>query len=124
MPDTRSQRNQASGDYARFVGLGFTFMFIIAAFTVGGYLLDRLSGTLPLVAPGRDSSSGFAGGDVLPVREPQQGWATDERALASRFRGARRIYGCDVSWGAAVVGYFYGVALRRGVRSTGPGSGL
>ncbi len=49
MPDTRSQRNQASGDYARFVGLGFTFMIIIAAFTAGGYLLDRLLGTLPLL---------------------------------------------------------------------------
>jgi ATP synthase protein I len=49
MPDTRSQRNQASGDYARFVGLGFTFMIIIAAFTAGGYLLDWLFGTLPLL---------------------------------------------------------------------------
>ena len=49
MPDTRSQRNQASGEYARFVGLGFTFMFIIAFFTAGGYLLDWLLGTLPLL---------------------------------------------------------------------------
>ena len=48
MPDTRSQRNQASGNYTRFVGLGFTFMIIIAALTAGGYLLDRLFGTLPL----------------------------------------------------------------------------
>jgi ATP synthase protein I len=49
MPDTRSQRNQASGDYARFVGIGFTFMIIIGAITAGGYLLDRLFGTLPLL---------------------------------------------------------------------------
>lgn len=49
MPDTRSQRNQASGDYARYVGLGITFMIIIAAFTAGGYLLDWLFGTLPLL---------------------------------------------------------------------------
>jgi ATP synthase protein I len=49
MPDTRSQRNQASGEYARFVGIGFTFMIIIAVFTGGGYLLDRLFGTLPLL---------------------------------------------------------------------------
>ena len=49
MPDTRSQRNQGNGNYARFVGLGFTFMFIIAVFTGGGYLLDRLLGTLPLL---------------------------------------------------------------------------
>jgi ATP synthase protein I len=49
MPDTRPQRNQASGEYARFVGLGFTFMIIIAVFTAGGYLLDWLFGTLPLL---------------------------------------------------------------------------
>ena len=49
MPDTRSQRNQARGDYVRFAGIGFTFMIIIAAFTAGGYLLDRLFGTLPLL---------------------------------------------------------------------------
>jgi ATP synthase protein I len=49
MPDTRFQRNQASGEYARFVGIGFTFMIIIAVFTGGGYLLDRLFGTLPLL---------------------------------------------------------------------------
>ena len=49
MPDTRPQRNQASGDYARFVGIGFTFMIIIGAITAGGYLLDRLFGTLPLL---------------------------------------------------------------------------
>ena len=49
MPDTRPQRNQASGEYARFVGLGFAFMFIIAVFTAGGYLLDWLLGTLPLL---------------------------------------------------------------------------
>ncbi|HWS80610.1 MAG TPA: AtpZ/AtpI family protein [Rubrobacter sp.] len=49
MPDTRSQRNQASGEYARFVGLGFTFMVIIAVSTAGGYLLDWLFGTLPLL---------------------------------------------------------------------------
>ena len=49
MPDTRSQRNQASGDYARFVGIGFAFMIIIGVFTAGGYLLDRLLGTLPLL---------------------------------------------------------------------------
>jgi F0F1-type ATP synthase assembly protein I len=48
MPSTDPQRKNASGEYARYVGLGFTFVFIIAVFTVGGYLLDRLLGTLPL----------------------------------------------------------------------------
>ncbi len=49
MPNSDSQRNNASGDYARYVGLGFTFVFIIAVCTAGGYLLDRLFGTLPLL---------------------------------------------------------------------------
>lgn len=37
------------GNYAQFVGLGFTFVFIIAFCTAGGYVLDRLLGTLPLL---------------------------------------------------------------------------
>ena len=49
MPRTDSQKDNAGSDYARYVGLGFTFMFIIAFFTVGGYFLDRLFGTLPLL---------------------------------------------------------------------------
>ena len=49
MPDTDSQRKNASGEYARYVGLGFTFVFIIAVCTAGGYLLDGLLGTLPLL---------------------------------------------------------------------------
>lgn len=36
------------GEYARYVGLGFTFVFLIGLFTAGGYGLDRLFGTLPL----------------------------------------------------------------------------
>lgn len=47
MPNTDSQRSNA--DYTRYVGLGFTFVFIIGFFTFGGYLLDRLLGTLPLL---------------------------------------------------------------------------
>lgn len=49
MPNTDSQRDDARGSYARFVGLGFTFVLIIAVVTAGGYLLDRLFGTLPLL---------------------------------------------------------------------------
>ena len=48
MPNTDSQRDQSRGDYARFFHVGFAFMFIIAAFTAGGYGLDWLVGTLPL----------------------------------------------------------------------------
>ena len=48
MPDTRSQRNDASGNYARFVGLGITLLLIFGLPTVVGFFLDRLAGTLPL----------------------------------------------------------------------------
>ena len=48
MPNTDSQRNDSSGNYARFFHVGFAFMFIIAVFTGGGYGLDWLLGTLPL----------------------------------------------------------------------------
>src|SRR5918994_1625424 len=48
MPDTRSQRNDARGNYARFVGLGFTLILIFGLPTVVGFFLDRLAGTLPL----------------------------------------------------------------------------
>ncbi len=48
MPDTDSQRNDASGNYARFVGLGVTLILIFGLPTVVGFFLDRLVGTLPL----------------------------------------------------------------------------
>ena len=48
MPNADSQRNDSGGNYARFFHVGFAFMFIIAVVTGGGYLLDRLLGTLPL----------------------------------------------------------------------------
>lgn len=35
-------------EYARYIGVGVTILLIIAGLTVGGYLLDRLLGTLPL----------------------------------------------------------------------------
>ncbi len=48
MPDTRPQRNDASGNYARFAGLGITLFLIFGIPTVVGYFMDRLAGTLPL----------------------------------------------------------------------------
>jgi ATP synthase protein I len=48
MPDTRSQRNDASDNYARFAGLGITLLLIFCLTTAVGYFLDRLAGTLPL----------------------------------------------------------------------------
>jgi ATP synthase protein I len=48
MPDTRPQRNDADGNYARFVGLGITLLLIFALPTVVGFFLDGLAGTLPL----------------------------------------------------------------------------
>jgi ATP synthase protein I len=48
MPHTRSQRNDANGNYARFVGLGITLLLIFGLPTVVGFFLDGLAGTLPL----------------------------------------------------------------------------
>jgi ATP synthase protein I len=48
MPDTRSQRNDASGNYARFAGLGIALFLVFGLPTVVGFFLDRLAGTLPL----------------------------------------------------------------------------
>ena len=48
MPNTEFRRKDSGGNYARFFHVGFAFMFIIAVFTGGGYLLDWLVGTLPL----------------------------------------------------------------------------
>ena len=48
MPSTDSQRDNARGNYARFVGLGFTLILIFGLPTVVGFFLDRLAGTLPL----------------------------------------------------------------------------
>lgn len=36
------------GRYTRFAGIGFTFVVLIAVFTLGGYFLDRFVGTMPL----------------------------------------------------------------------------
>ena len=48
MPQTDSNGDNASGGYARFVGLGFTFVFVIGLFVALGYGADRIFGTLPL----------------------------------------------------------------------------
>jgi ATP synthase protein I len=48
MPDTRSQRNDADGNYARFAGLGITLLLIFGLPTVVGFFVDKLAGTLPL----------------------------------------------------------------------------
>jgi ATP synthase protein I len=61
MPDTRSQRNDASDNYARFVGLGVTLMLIFGLPTVVGYFVDRLAGTLPLFLL-IGLAAGFVGG--------------------------------------------------------------
>ena len=48
MPDTRPQRNDANGNYARYAGLGITLLLIFGLPTVVGFFLDGLVGTLPL----------------------------------------------------------------------------
>ena len=48
MPGTDSHGNDAGGNYARFIGLGFAFILILGVLATGGFFLDRLLGTLPL----------------------------------------------------------------------------
>jgi ATP synthase protein I len=71
MPDTRSQRNHASGNYARFVGLGVTLMLIFGLPTVVGLFLDRLAGTLPLFLL-IGLAAGFVGGMIYVYRALQK----------------------------------------------------
>ena len=71
MPDTRSQRNDARGNYARFVGLGFTLILIFGLPTVVGFFLDRLAGTLPLFLL-IGLAGGFVGGMFYVYRVLQK----------------------------------------------------
>jgi ATP synthase protein I len=71
MPDTRSQRSDASGNYARFVGLGITLMLIFGLPTVVGFVLDRLVGTLPLFLL-IGLAAGFVGGMYYVYRALQK----------------------------------------------------
>jgi ATP synthase protein I len=48
MPGADSQGNNAGGNYARFIGLGFAFILILGVLATAGYFVDRLLGTLPL----------------------------------------------------------------------------
>ena len=70
MPDTRPQRNDASGNHARFVGLGITLMLIFALPTVVGFFVDRLAGTLPLFLL-IGLAAGFVGGMFYVYRALQ-----------------------------------------------------
>src|ERR671933_100030 len=78
MPDTRSQRNDADGNYARFVGLGITLILIFGLPTVVGFFVDSVAGTLPpflLVGLGGGAGGGVRRGDVLRVPgAAEAGW--------------------------------------------------
>lgn len=41
-------RSDGGNGYARLIGVGFSFLLIIALCVGGGFLADRLLGTLPL----------------------------------------------------------------------------
>lgn len=41
-------RSGGDSGYARLIGVGFSFLIIMALCTGGGFLLDRILGTLPL----------------------------------------------------------------------------
>jgi hypothetical protein len=42
------RNTERDSNMRRFSGLGFTFMLLIALFTVGGYALGRLVGGMPV----------------------------------------------------------------------------
>jgi hypothetical protein len=71
MPDTRPQRNDASGNYARFAGLGITLLLIFGFPTVVGFFLDGLAGTLPLFLL-IGLAAGFVGGMYYVYRALQK----------------------------------------------------
>ena len=71
MPDTRSHRNDASGNYARFVGLGITLMLIFGLPTLVGFVLDKFVGTLPLFLL-VGLAAGFVGGMYYVYRALQK----------------------------------------------------
>lgn len=48
MSGTDSHGNNAGGNYARYIGLGFTFVFILGLLAGLGLYVDKLLGTLPL----------------------------------------------------------------------------
>ena len=61
MPRTDSHGNNAGGGYARFFGIGFTFVFVTTVLCVAGYFIDGALGTLPLFLL-LGLGLGFAGG--------------------------------------------------------------
>jgi F0F1-type ATP synthase assembly protein I len=71
MPGTRSQRNDANGNYARFAGLGITVLLIFGLPTVVGFFLDGLAGTLPLFLL-IGLAAGFVGGMYYVYRALQK----------------------------------------------------
>jgi ATP synthase protein I len=71
MPDTRSQRSDASGNYARFVGLGITLLLIFALPTLVGFFVDKVVGTLPLFLL-VGLAAGFVGGMYYVYRALQK----------------------------------------------------
>jgi hypothetical protein len=49
MVDANVRRSgTASGDYARFLGIGIVFLLILSILGVVGFFVDNLLGTLPL----------------------------------------------------------------------------
>ena len=61
MPRTDSHGNNAGGNYARFFGIGFTFVLVTSALCAAGFFADRALGTLPLFLL-LGLGIGFAGG--------------------------------------------------------------
>jgi len=44
-----SRRSLMSDNYARYIGVGFTFVFIVVVPAAVGFFVDKILGTLPLI---------------------------------------------------------------------------
>ena len=61
MRGTDSHENDAGGNYARLLGVGFAFLLVLGILTAIGFVVDRTLGTLPLFLI-LGLGLGFAGG--------------------------------------------------------------
>jgi ATP synthase protein I len=61
MPGSDSHEDNAGGNYARLLGVGFAFILVISVLAAVGFFVDRMLGTLPLFLL-IGMGLGFAGG--------------------------------------------------------------
>lgn len=87
MPEEKRADSQQLGDVAQYLGYGMTLAMSTALFLVGGYLLDRWLGTLPLfliVGTFVGAGAGFYSLYFHMVVQPRQRSAADESGSGER----------------------------------------